>query len=150
MEGTRRTATISCPFCTRLNRVDLARVADRPKCADCGKPILLDRPVRAGDADLLRVIADSDVPVLVDFYADWCGPCKMMAPMLDELARERAGSALVIKVDTDRSPTMATRFQVRGIPTLAVFMDGSEVSREVGAVPKQRLEALLEGAGAAG
>jgi thioredoxin 2 len=150
MEQGKRTATVSCPFCAKLNRVDLARVTDRPKCAECGKPILLDRPVAAGDADLQRVIADAGVPVLVDFYADWCGPCKMMAPMLDELARDRAGEALVIKVNTDRSPTMAVHYQIRGIPTLAVFHGGREVGREVGAVPRQRLEALLEGAGAAG
>src|SRR5690606_25401663 len=98
---------------------------------------------KVGDQDLERVVADSEVPVLVDFYADWCGPCKMMAPLLDELARERAGEVLVAKLDTDRNPTMAVRFGIRGIPTLIAFQGGREVSREVGAVPKPRLQALV-------
>jgi thioredoxin 2 len=140
----RRKATVGCPVCRKLNRVDLGRVGDRPKCAACGKPILLDRPVVVGDADLDRVLEGSDVPVLVDFYADWCGPCKIMAPVLDELARERAGSVLVAKLDTDRNPQMSARYAVRGIPTLIAFNGGREVAREVGAVPKPRLHALLE------
>jgi len=136
--------TVSCPFCQTPNRVDLGRVQDRPTCGDCGKPILLDRPVRVSDQDLERVVKDSDVPVLVDFYADWCGPCKMMAPLLDDLARERAGEVLVAKLDTDRNPTMAVRYAIRGIPTLIAFRDGREVAREVGAVPKPRLQALID------
>lgn len=136
-------ATVSCPFCSTPNRVDLGRVQDRPKCGECGKPILLDRPVAVSDQDLERVVKESEVPVLVDFYADWCGPCKTMAPLLDELARERAGEVLVAKLDTDRSPAMAIRYQIRGIPTLIAFEGGQEVAREVGAVPKPRLEALV-------
>ena len=144
-----RKATVSCPFCETLNRVNLGRVEDRPKCGKCGRPILLDRPLPVGDRDLERLVRDSEVPVLVDFYADWCGPCKMMAPVLDELARERAGQVLVAKLDTDRNPTMAARFSIRGVPTLIAFQGGREVAREVGAVPKPRLAALIERASAA-
>ena len=82
--------------------------------------------------------------MLVDFYADWCGPCKIMAPTLDQLARKRAGEALVLKLDTDRNPAMAIRYQIRGIPTLIAYSGGREVAREVGAVPPPRLEALLD------
>ena len=113
--------------------------------------MLLDRPVQVSDQDLERVVRDSDVPVLVDFHADWCGPCKMMAPVLDELAREQAGGLLVAKLDTDRNPTMAVRYDISGIPTLIVFRGGREVAREVGAVPKPRLVALVQrAAGAVG
>jgi thioredoxin 2 len=123
--------------------VDLSRVDDRPKCGQCGRPILLDRPVAVSDATFDGVIANATVPVVVDFYADWCGPCKMMAPMLDQVASERRGSLLVAKLDTDRNQATTMRFGVRGIPTLIVFSGGKEVAREVGAVPRQRLEALL-------
>ena len=139
-----RKATVPCSSCSRLNRVDLGRVGDQPKCAQCGTPILLDRPLRASDNDLERVIRDAEVPVLVDFYADWCGPCKMMAPVLDEMARELAGTALVTKLDTDRNPTMAVRYSIRGIPTLIAFHEGREVTRHVGAAPKARLLTLLD------
>ena len=137
------TATVPCPFCATLNRVDLSRVDERPKCGQCGRPILLDRPVAVSDATFDGVIANATVPVVVDFYADWCGPCKMMAPMLDQIASDRRGSLLVAKLDTDRNQATTMRFGVRGIPTLIVFSGGKEVAREVGAVPRQRLDALL-------
>jgi thioredoxin 2 len=137
-------ATVPCIFCLTLNRVDMARVQERPKCGQCGKPMLLDRPIKVGDPDLERLVAGTDVPVLVDFYADWCGPCKIMAPVLDEVAREYHGRVLVAKLDTDRSPTMAVRYAIRGIPTMILFQHGRERTREVGAVPRPRLEALLE------
>jgi thioredoxin 2 len=145
---TARRATVSCPFCGSPNRVDLGRVKDRPRCGKCGKPLTLDRPIAVSDGDLERVVRDAEVPVLVDFYADWCGPCKMMAPLLDDLAARHAGALLVGKLDTDRSPTMAARFQIRGVPTLIAFRGGREVAREVGAVPRARLEELVAKAGA--
>ena len=139
-------ATISCAFCGQLNRVDLARVEDRPKCGRCAKPMLLDRPIRVTDADFDRVIAGSDVPVLVDFFADWCGPCKAMAPALDAIARERHGRLLVAKLDTDANPRTSARYGIRAIPTIVLFRAGREAGRETGAVPKSALEALIESA----
>jgi thioredoxin len=106
----------------------------------------LDHPLSITDQTMERVVRDAGVPVVVDFYADWCGPCKMMAPLLDALARDRAGQVLVAKLDTDRNPAMATRFGIRGIPNLIVFRDGKEVGREVGAIPRPRLEALVDAA----
>ena len=139
-----RKVTVACPFCGRLNRVDLARAGDRPKCGECTRPILLDRPIALSDADFDRVIADAQVPVLVDFYADWCGPCKMVAPIMDELARSRLGTVLVAKLDTDRNQQTAQRFQIGSIPTVMVFKDGAPVARQVGALPRPGYEALID------
>jgi thioredoxin 2 len=145
-ETRRRRVTVPCASCSTLNRVDPERWRAGPKCGQCGEPMLLERPVPVSDRYLERVVAGTDVPVLVDFYADWCGPCKVMAPVLDAIAREYEGRVLVAKLDADRNPTMAVRFSISGIPTLIVFRDGREYRREVGAVPRQRLEALLDDA----
>ena len=83
-----RQVTVRCSFCLTLNPVDLGRAADRPKCGDCGRPILLDRPTKVSDEDFERTVLGAEAPVLVDFYADWCGPCKMVAPLLDEIAHD--------------------------------------------------------------
>jgi thioredoxin 2 len=149
MEGTTqaaRKATVACPFCGRLNRVDLARATDGPRCGECKRPILLDRPLVLGDANFDRVIADAPVPVLVDFYADWCGPCKMVAPIMDELARARLGTVLVAKVNTDANPGVSSRFSITSIPTVMVFRGGAKVAQQIGALPRQGYEALLDSA----
>lgn len=139
-----RTATVACPFCESLNRVDLSRINQHPKCGNCGRPILLDRPIAVSDATFERVTSDTTVPVVVDFYADWCGPCKIMAPLLDDVAHRKAGELLVVKLDTDRNPATGQRFNIRGIPTLIAFRDGKEVGRRVGAIPPAELEAFLK------
>lgn len=139
-------ATVACPFCATLNRVDLARLADRPKCANCGRPILLDRPIAVTDATVERVISGTDAPVVMDCYADWCGPCKIMAPILDDFARARAGDVLVTKLDTDRNPATSERLSIRAIPTLIVFSKGREAARQAGVMSRQQLDALVEAA----
>ena len=148
MQDTRQsesqTVTLRCQFCLKLNRIDVGRAAERPKCGECGKPMLLDRPIKISEEDFDRLVSEAEIPVLVDFYADWCGPCRIMAPLLDDLARERLGEVLVAKLDTDRYPGPSRILGIRGIPTLILFRDGVEVGREVGAVPKDRLEALIE------
>jgi thioredoxin 2 len=138
--------TIRCQFCESWNRIDAARAADKPKCGKCAKPILLDRPLKLDDDTFDRTIAESEVPVMVDFYADWCGPCKMMAPFVDELASQYIGRALVAKLDTDRSPKTAQKFQIRGIPTTIVFKGGKVVTQRSGAMPKGPLEDMLKAA----
>ena len=136
--------TLRCQFCETWNRVDAARAADKPKCGKCGKPMHLDRPVKLDDDSFERTIRESTLPVFVDFYADWCGPCKMMAPFVDELASKYAGKALVAKVNTDHSQKAAAPFNIRGIPTSIVFKDGKAVTQQAGAMPLAGLEALLK------
>jgi len=138
--------TLRCQFCETWNRIDAARAVDRPKCGKCGKPMLLDRPFPLNDETFARTIGDAEVPVLVDFYADWCGPCKMMAPSVDEIAATYQGRALVAKLDTDRAQRTASSFDIRGIPTTIVFKAGREIARQSGAVPKPVLAKMLDGA----
>ena len=142
-----RPATVKCPACGTLNRVDLARAAQRPTCGRCRQTLRLDHPLPVGDAEFDRIVGDAGVAVLVDFYADWCGPCRMMAPALDAFAASRAGEVLVLKLDTDASRHTASRFGIRGIPTLIVFRGGKEAARHVGAADGATLEALVRRAG---
>jgi thioredoxin 2 len=140
-------ATLRCQFCGTWNRIDASRAADRPKCGKCGKPMLLDRPVSLDDDSFSRTISGSDVPILVDFYADWCGPCKIMAPEVDKLAANYSGRAIVAKLNTDVAQQTSRSFQIRGIPTSIVFMNGKEIGRQTGAVPYAGLVTLLSKAG---
>ena len=137
------TATVPCTFCGALNHVDLARIAQRPKCGQCSRLMLLDRPLRLNDAQFERIVTDAQVPVLVDFYADWCAPCQALVPLIDEFAHEHPGQVLVAKLDTDRNPLTAARFSIRGVPTLIVFEEGREKRRQTGAVGRAQLERLV-------
>ena len=136
--------TVQCQFCHTWNRVNAARVPDRPKCGKCARPMLLDRPVVLTQETFDRTIRESEIPVMVDFYADWCGPCKMMAPYVDEVAAAYQGRALVAKLNTDLAERTSADLGIRGIPTVIVFKGGAEVARNTGAVRKDGLEALLK------
>lgn len=136
-------ATTPCPACGTLNRTDLGRLAQGPRCGSCRAPLDLGRPVAVDAGSFDAVLNGSDPPVLVDFYADWCGPCRMVAPAVEALARSRAGSVVVLKVDTDRSPALSERLGIRGIPTLIAFRNGRETGRHVGVAQRAQLEALV-------
>lgn len=103
----------------------------------------IDSPIHVSDATFDKAVLQSPLPVIVDFWAPWCGPCRMIAPILDEVAKEYAGKALVAKVNTDENPEWAMRYGVRGIPTMLFIKDGKEVDRQVGAVPKQLITSKL-------
>src|SRR5919109_1466855 len=105
-----RPVVVMCVICGTVNRVDLNRRSEGPKCGKCGRPMLLDRPLPVTDTVFEKLIKGSSVPVLVDFYADWCGPCKVMAPVLDDFARQHTGEVLVLKLDTDANPATPARF----------------------------------------
>ena len=144
--ATRQPAIIPCGSCGKLNRVDLLRTDELAKCGSCRAELALDAPIALTDATFDRVVGATAVPVVIDFFAEWCGPCKQMAPVFAELARRQRGQSLIAKVDTDRSPGVAARFAIRGIPTIVVMRDGREVARQVGAVPMGALENLVRNA----
>jgi thioredoxin 2 len=133
-----------CAGCGGVNRVSPERLNDAPKCGRCQAPLdLAATPVDVSDDQLERLIRASPVPVLVDFHATWCGPCRMVAPLVKDLARERAGALVVVKVDVDQHKRHAGQVGVQGVPTFAVFKDGKLVAQESGALPRPRLEALV-------
>lgn len=134
--------TLACQFCATLNQVDLSRHGQGPKCAECGKPFLLDRPVKVEEDNFDATVLQAEVPVLVDFYADWCAPCRQMAPIIDEIAQANAGKLLVAKVDTDRAPRVGQRYGIRSIPFFARFEQGQMVKNVVGAVGPDGLKDL--------
>ena len=144
-----KTLTVRCQFCDSWNRIDAAKVSDGPKCGKCAKPILLERPITLNDDTFSRTLSDTEVPVAVDFYADWCGPCRMMAPAVDALAAHVQGKALIAKLNTDHSARTANGFGIRGIPTMIVFHRGKEVARQSGAMPLEGLKQLMARAGVA-
>ena len=134
--------TLPCQSCGTLNRIDPARFGKGPKCAECGQPFLLDRPLQVTEEHFDAAVLKSSIPVLVDFYTDWCAPCRAMAPYLDEIAHAKTGTLLVVKVDTDRSPAIAARYNVRSIPFFGRFEGGQLVRSAVGAVGRAGLQGL--------
>jgi thioredoxin 2 len=128
---------VECASCKKSNRLPASRLNDKAKCAACKSALLpLARPVPVTSAeDFDELVRDAKTPVLVDFWADWCGPCHAVAPELVKVAGERAGKVVVAKVDTDALQQVAARFQIRSIPTMILFEGGKEAKRVSGAMP---------------
>ena len=132
---------VSCNSCGAKNRVPVSRLEDRPVCGKCKAPLPApsapNRPVDVSDASFQNEVLAGPLPVLVDCWAPWCGPCKMVAPILDEIAGDYAGRIKVAKLNVDENPGTASQFRIQSIPTMILFKNGREVDRLVGAAPKQ-------------
>ena len=140
---TPRTSTVTCPHCGKRNRVP--SVADGvPRCGNCHHA--LPWIAEAGDDDFVAVAERASIPVLVDFWATWCGPCRMVSPALEQLATERAGVIKLVKVDVDRAPSLGQRFQIQAVPTLLVLRGGEVAARQPGAAPVAVLRRWLDDA----
>jgi thioredoxin 2 len=140
----------TCTICGRKNRIPAKHLADTGRCGACKSPLSpVNEPLEVDPAQFDEVIRDARVPVLIDFWAAWCGPCHMAAPEVERTAAEMAGRAIVLKVDTERYPQLAARYQVRGIPNFAVFSGGRLVKQQAGVVDHQEMESWLSSATAA-
>jgi thioredoxin 2 len=125
---------IACPHCSATNRVPDTRLTDDPVCGRCGKALLDGHPVELTDANFEIVTNKTELPVVVDFWAPWCGPCRMMAPHFEQAAQQLKGRALFVKLNSDDNPRAASRFAIRSIPTMVMLRGGTEAKRTSGAL----------------
>jgi len=125
---------IACPACLAANRVPAARLGEDPKCGKCGAALLDGAPVELGEAQFETFVARTELPVLADFWAPWCGPCRAMAPHFERAAQQLKDRVRLVKVNTEDAPGLAARYNIRAIPTLVLFRNGVEEKRTSGAL----------------
>ena len=136
---------IICPHCDAVNRVPVSRLGEGARCGKCRSALFPGQPVALDESRFDKHVSRSDLPVLVDFWAPWCGPCRMMAPAYEAAARELEPKVRLVKVNTEEAQGLAMRYGIRSIPTLALFRGGQEVARTAGAMDTGSLVAWVRG-----
>ncbi|MEE4143653.1 MAG: thioredoxin TrxC [Halieaceae bacterium] len=129
-------SNVACPHCPAINRIPPERLGDRPRCGKCGEALFTGHPLELTAASFERHLQRSELPLVVDFWAEWCGPCKMMAPAFAQAAGELEPGVRLAKIDTEAQQAVAARYAIRSIPTLILFRGGREVARQAGAMSK--------------
>ena len=137
---------VLCPHCDAINRVPAARLADQPVCGACRRPLFEGHPLPVDEAGFRRHLRASGLPLLADFWASWCGPCRVMAPEFEAAAAQLEPSFRLLKVSTEEAPALAQDLGIRSIPTLALFRNGQEVARTAGAMQARQIVAWARGA----
>jgi thioredoxin 2 len=135
---------VVCPHCDGINRVPATRLAERPRCGTCHQPLFPGSPLELDANRFRRHIESSDLPVLVDFWAPWCGPCRAMAPVIAQAATQYDTRLRLAKVNTEEQPGLAGQYGIRSIPTLVLFRQGRELDRVSGALPPTQLAAWIQ------
>ncbi|PWI32206.1 thioredoxin TrxC [Vibrio albus] len=139
------TITTRCPSCNGLNKLPVSRISEQAVCGKCKAPLLDGAPIE-GTPKNLDALLTSNIPVVVDFWAPWCGPCQSFAPIFKEVAQQRQNEIRFVKVDTESNPELAGQYRIRSIPTLMVFKGGQRVDFLSGALPKSQFESWLNNA----
>ncbi len=136
---------LTCLDCGQINRVPAEKLGAGPKCGTCGTPLMPGKAVEVDAATLARAAKADDVPLVVDFWAPWCGPCRMMAPEFSKAAGQLRGEARLVKLNTEDHQTASTKYGIRGIPTMVAFQSGREARRQSGAMPAGQIVNWVRG-----
>jgi thioredoxin 2 len=135
---------IVCPHCDAVNRVPSAKLGEQPVCGKCKQPLFTAHPVELNEQNFMHHISGNDIPVLVDFWAPWCGPCRMMAPAYEKIAQRMEPELRVVKLNTEEAQGIAEQYNIQSIPTIALFKGGHEVARKLGAMDAVLMEAWVK------
>ena len=135
---------VVCSNCDQINRIPEDRLADGARCGGCGKKVLKGKPMELNSQNFARHINKSGLPVVVDFWAPWCGPCRMMAPVFEQMAKEMSPRVIFAKVNTEVEQGLAAKYGIRSIPTLAIFRSGREIERAAGAMDTRNLKSWIQ------
>jgi len=142
--STKKSVVWRCHSCGQKNRIQLSRWTENPQCGKCQAVLETGKPQAVSGKDFSQRVLESGLPVLVDFWAPWCGPCRMIAPVLEKVAKAYDGRLLVVKVNTDDNPQLSAKWKIQGIPALFFFKDGKLVTQQAGALPEPRLRQWID------